>query len=82
MNEPIYEITYAEFMKLLSDEERQLYIILQAHGLIHPSAHDIMSLNKIFKRFYNKECITIDEITDSIIKSQKESNEKLKILRM
>ena len=71
MNEPIYEITYAEFMKLLSDEERQLYIILQAHGLINPTAHDIMSLNKILKRFYNNECIAIDEITDSIIKSQK-----------
>ena len=82
MNEPIYEITYAEFMKLLTDEEKQLFIILQAHGLINPAAHNIMSLNKILKRHYNNECITINEIIDSIDKSQKESNEKLKILRM
>ena len=81
-NPPKPEITYAEFMKLLTSEEKQLFIILQAHGLINPSAHSVMSLNKILKRHYNNECITIDEITDSISNCQKESNEKLKILRM
>ena len=69
-------------MKLLTKEERELSIILQAHGVIAIAAHEVMSLNKILKRFYNNECITTDEIVTSLIDSQTASNDKLKILRM
>lgn len=82
MEKQIYEVTYAEYMKLLTDEERELFIILQAHGIMPGAAHEIMSLNYILKRFYNNEHITIDEIITSLNNCQKESNEKLKILRM
>lgn len=82
MEKQMYEVTYAEYMKLLTDEERELCIILQAHGVISIAAHEIMSLHKILKRFYNNECITTNEIVTSLIDSQKESNDKLKILRM
>ena len=82
MEKEMYEVSYAEYMKLLSDEERELCIILQAHGVIGIAAHEVMSLNKILKRHYNNECITINEIVKSLIDSQKESNDKLKILRM
>ena len=78
----MYEVTYAEYMKLLTKEERELSIILQAHGIIAIAAHEVMSLNKILKRFYNNECITTDEIVTSLIDSQTASNDKLKILRM
>lgn len=76
------EVTYAEYMKLLSNEERELCIILQAHGIIGIAAHEVMSLYEILKRFYAKECITIDEIVLSIEKCQIRSNEKLQVLRM
>lgn len=82
MEKQMYEVTYAEYMKLLTDEERELCIILQAHGVIAIAAHEIMSLHKILKRFYNNECITTNEIVTSLTDSQKESNDKLKILRM
>ena len=82
MEKEMYEVSYAEYMKLLSDEERELCIILQAHGVIGIAAHEVMSLNKILKRYYNNECITTNEIVKSLIDSQKESNDKLKILRM
>ena len=82
MEKQIYEVTYAEYMKLLTDEERELFIILQAHGIMPGAAHEIMSLNNILKRFYNNEHITTDEIVTSLNNCQKESSEKLKILRM
>lgn len=82
MEKQIYEVTYTEYMKLLTKEERELSIILQAHGVIAIAAHEVMSLNKILKRFYNNECITTDEIVTSLIDSQTASNDKLKILRM
>ena len=82
MEKQIREVTYAEYMKLLNDDERELCIILQAHGIIGISAHEMMSLNKILKKFYNNECIYIDQIVKSLNDCQKESNEKLKILRM
>ena len=78
----MYEVTYAEYMKLLTGTERELFIILQAHGIPPCAAHEIMSLNKILKRFYNNECITIDEIVQSLNECQASSNDKLKILRM
>lgn len=82
MGKQMYEVTYTEYMKLLNDEERELNIILQAHGILAIAAHEVMSLNKILKRFYNNECITTDEIVKSLVDSQTASNEKLQILRM
>lgn len=81
MDKEMYEISYAEYMKILDNEERELSIILQAHGLIGISAHEVMSLNNILKKFYNKECIEINQIVNSLNNSQKKSNERLKILR-
>ena len=77
----MYEVSYTEYMKLLNDEERELCIILQAHGVIAIAAHEVMSLNNILKKFYNKECIEINQIINSLNNSQKKSNERLKILR-
>lgn len=77
-----YEVTYAEYMKLLTDQERELCIILEAHGVIGIAAHEVMSLNDILKKFYNNECITVDQIVDSLNHCQTRSNEKLQILRM
>lgn len=82
MEKQIYEVTYAEYMKLLTSQERELFIILQAHGIMPGAAHEVMSLNKILTRFYNKECITTNEIVTSLNDCQKESNDKLKLLRM
>lgn len=82
MNNSIQEVTYAEYMKLLTGTERELCIILQAHGIMPCAAHEIMSLNKILKRFYNSECITIDEIVQSLNECQTRSKEKLDIIRM
>ena len=82
MEKQIYEVSYAEYMKLLNDEERELCIILQAHGIIAVGAHEIMSLNNILKKFYNDECIDTAQIVKSLNDCQKRSNEKLKILRM
>ena len=82
MEKQMHEVTYAEYMKLLTDEERELCIILQAHGILAIAAHEIMSLNDILKKFYNNECIHVDQIVDSLNHCQERSNEKLKILRM
>ena len=82
MEKTIYEVTYAEYMKLLTNEERELFIILQAHGIMPGAAHEVMSLNDILKRFYNNECITTDEIVTNLNNRQKDSNDKLKTLRM
>lgn len=81
MEKEMYEVSYAEYMKILDKEERELSIILQAHGIIGIAAHEVMSLNDILKKFYNKECIEINQIIDSLNNSQKKSNERLKILR-
>lgn len=82
MEKQIHEVSYAEYMKLLNDEERELCIILQAHGVIGIAAHEIMSLNNILKKFYNNECIDISKIVSSLSNCQERSNEKLKVLRM
>ena len=82
MEKQIQEVTYTEYMKLLTDDERELCIILQAHGIIGIAAHEIMSLNNILKKFYNDECIDISQIVTSIFNCQERSIEKLKILRM
>lgn len=82
MEKQMYEISYAEYMKILDNEERELSIILQAHGIIGIAAHEVMSLNNILKRFYNNECIDTSQIVDSLNNCQKRSNEKLQILRM
>lgn len=82
MEKQMYEVSYAEYMKLLNDEERELCIILQAHGVINIAAHELMSLNHILKRFYKNECINTAQIVKSLNDSQNESNEKLQILRM
>lgn len=82
MEKQSHEVSYAEYMKFLNDEERELCIILQAHGVIAIAAHEIMSLNNILKKFYNNECIDISQIVTSLSNCQERSNEKLKILRM
>lgn len=82
MEKQIYEVSYAEYMKLLTDEERELCIILQAHGIIGIAAHEIMSLHNVLKKFYNNECIDTAQIVKSLNDCQERSNEKLKILRM
>lgn len=82
MEKQIYEVSYAEYMKLLDKEERELSIILQAHGIIGIAAHEVMSLNNILKKFYNNECIDTAQIVKSLNDCQERSNEKLKILRM
>lgn len=81
MDKEMYEVSYAEYMKILDNEERELCIILQAHGVMGIAAHEVMSLNNILKKFYNKECIEINQIVDSLNNSQKNSNERLKLLR-
>ena len=82
MEKQMYEVSYTEYMKLLSDEERELCIILQAHGVIAIAAHEIMSLNNILRKFYNNECIDTSQIVNSLNNCQKRSNEKLQILRI
>ena len=82
MKKQMYEVTYAEYMKLLSEQERELCIILQAHGVIAIAAHEVMSLNNILKKFYNNECIDTAQIVSSLSNCQERSNEKLQILRM
>ena len=82
MGKQIHEVTYTEYMKLLNDEERELCIILQAHGVLAIAAHEVMSLNNILKKFYNNECIDTSQIVSSLSNCQERSNEKLKILRM
>lgn len=82
MEKQIQEVTYAEYMKLLTDEEHELLIILQAHNIMPIAAHELMSLNKILKKFYKDECIDTAQIVKSLNDCQKESNEKLQILRM
>lgn len=82
MENEMYTVSYTEYMKLLSDKERELHIILQAHGIMGNAAHEIMSLNKILTKFYKNEVIELNQIVDSLNKCQKESNDKLKILRM
>lgn len=82
MEKQMYEVSYAEYMKLLNDQERELCIILQAHGVIAIAAHEIMSLNNILKKFYNDECINTAQIIKSLNDCQEKSNDKLKILRM
>lgn len=82
MEKQIQEVSYAEYIKLLTDEEHELLIILQTHNIMPMSAHELMSLNKILKKFYNNECIYVDQIVKSLNDCQKESCEKLKILRM
>lgn len=82
MGKQMNEVSYAEYMKLLNDEEKELCIVLQAHGIIGIAAHEIMSLNNILKKFYRNECIYIDQIIKSLNNYQEKSNEKLKILRM
>lgn len=82
MEKQTHEVTYAEYMKLLSDQERELCIILQAHGIIAIAAHEIMSLNNILKKFYNNECIDTSQIVESLNNCQQRSNEKLQVLRM
>ena len=82
MEKQIYEVTYAEYMKLLSDQERELCIILQAHGIIAIAAHEVMSLNNILKKFYSNESIAVEDIVKSLNDFQQRSNEKLQILRM
>ena len=81
MENQMYEVSYAEYMKILDNKERELSIILQAHGIIGISAHEVMSLNNTLKKFYNKETIEINQIINSLNDSQKRSNERLKILR-
>lgn len=78
----MYEVSYTEYMKLLNDEERELCIILQAHGIIAIAAHEVMSLNNILKKFYNNKCIDISQIVSSLSNYQEKSNEKLKVLRI
>lgn len=82
MGKQMYEVTYTEYMKLLNDEERELCIILQAHGVLAIAAHEVMSLNNILKKFYNNECIDTSQIVSSLSNCQERSNEKLQILRM
>lgn len=82
MEKQMYEVSYAEYMKLLNDEERELCIILQAHGIIAIAAHELMSLNNILKKFYKDECIDTAQIVKSLNDCQTRSNEKLQILRM
>ena len=82
MGKQMYEVTYSEYMKLLNDEERELCIILQAHGVLAIAAHEVMSLNNILKKFYNNECIDTSQIVSSLSNCQERSNEKLQILRM
>lgn len=82
MSKTMHEVSYTEYMKLLNDEERELCIILQAHGIIAIAAHEIMSLNNILKKFYNNECIDTAQIIKSLNDCQDRSNEKLQILRM
>ena len=81
MGKQMYEVTYAEYMKLLSNKERELCIILQAHGVINIAAHEIMSLNAILKKFYDNQIIELNEIIDQLNKCQDISNEKLQKLR-
>ena len=82
MGKQMYEVTYTEYMKLLNDEERELCIILQAHGVLAIAAHEVMSLNNILKKFYNNESIDVSQIISSLSNCQERSNEKLQILRM
>ena len=81
MEKQMHEVTYAEYMKLLSDQERELCIILQAHGIIAIADHKVMSLNSILKKFYNNESIAVEDIVKSLNDFQQRSNEKLQILR-
>ena len=82
MKNSVEKVTYGEFIKLLTNEERELFIILQSHGIIPQAAHELMSLNKILKKFYSNEVIYLGDIVNTLNDCQKESIDKLKIIRM
>ena len=81
MANTIKTVTYAEFMNLLTDDERELFFILQCHGITAGAAHEIMSLNETLTKFYNKEPIVLSDIVKTLNECQKDSFRKLEILR-
>ena len=74
-------VTYPEFMNLLTDDERELFFILQCHGVTAPAAHEIMALTETLTKFYNKEPIEISDIVKTLNECQRDSSRKLEILR-
>lgn len=81
MSNTLKTVTYPEFMNLLTNDERELFFILQCHGVTAPAAHEIMALNKILTKFYKREIVMISDIVKTLNKCQDESFKKLKILR-
>ena len=81
MSSNLKTVTYPEFMNLLTDDERELFFILQCHGVTAPAAHEIMSLNETLTKFYKKEPIVLSDIVKTLNECQKDSFRKLEILR-
>ena len=77
----IYEVTYAEYVRLLTKKEHELSIILQAHGIMPAAAHEVMALNETLQKFYNNEVIELDSIIDRLIEKQQHSTNLLLNLR-
>lgn len=79
--EKIYEVTYTEYVRLLTKKEHELSIILQAHGIIPSAAHAVMALNETLQKFYNDEVIDIDSIIDRLREKQEHSTNLLLNIR-
>lgn len=79
--EKICEVTYNEYVALLTKKEHELSIILQAHGIIPSAAHAVMALNETLQKFYNGEVIELDGIIDRLREKQQHSTNLLLNLR-
>lgn len=79
--EKICEVTYNEYVALLTKKEHELSIILQAHGIMPSTAHAVMALNETLQKFYNGEVIELDGIIDKLAEKQEYSTNLLLNLR-
>jgi len=79
--EKIYEVIYAEYVRLLTKKEHELSIILQAHGIMPSAAHEVMALNETLQKFYNDEVIELNSIIDKLAEKQQYSTNLLLNLR-
>ena len=73
-------ISHKEFCEITKTKEKELFIILYAHG-INASISHIKSLNKILNNLYTKNDITLENIFDIMQKEQINLEERLNKLR-
>lgn len=64
-----YTVDYAEYLALLSPEERKLEGILHLAGCT-PAVHATRALNKLLSKFYKGEDVTVTEIINTLDKEK------------